>query len=143
MLFKAEESAWTPSAVQIQQVSVDPEARGNGYASRGLRDLCRLLLASAPADFLFVRSENAPAIALYDSIGMRRVLEYRSILFEPPPGAPDRARLLAPALGCRRAGGLRRPSLARPRAAADRVGAPARLDARTRMRDRAVPQLTR
>jgi ribosomal protein S18 acetylase RimI-like enzyme len=81
VLFKAEASAWTPSAVQIQQVWVDPEARGNGYASRGLRDLCRLLLASTPAVVLFVRSENAPAIALYDSIGMRRVLEYRSILF--------------------------------------------------------------
>ena len=79
--FKAEASAWTPSAVQIQQVWVDPEARGNGYASRGLRDLCRLLLASTPAVVLFVRRENAPAIALYDSIGMRRVLEYRSVLF--------------------------------------------------------------
>jgi predicted GNAT family acetyltransferase len=79
--FKAEASAWTPSAVQIQQVWVDPEVRGNGYASRGLRDLCRLLLASTPAVVLFVRRENAPAIALYDSIGMRRVLEYRSILF--------------------------------------------------------------
>jgi ribosomal protein S18 acetylase RimI-like enzyme len=81
VLFKAEASAWTPSAVQIQQVWVDPEARGNGYAARGLRDLCRLLLASTPAVVLFVRRENAPAIALYDSIGMRRVLEYRSILF--------------------------------------------------------------
>jgi ribosomal protein S18 acetylase RimI-like enzyme len=81
VLFKAEASAWTPSAVQIQQVWVDPAARGNGYASRGLRDLCRLLLAGTPAVVLFVRSENAPAIALYDSIGMRRVLEYRSILF--------------------------------------------------------------
>ena len=81
VLFKAEASAWTPSAVQIQQVWVDPEVRGNGYASRGLRDLCRLLLASTPAVVLFVRRENAPAIALYDSIGMRRVLEYRSILF--------------------------------------------------------------
>jgi len=80
VLFKAEASAWTPSAVQIQQVWVDPEARGNGYASRGLRDLCRLLLASTPAVVLFVRRENAPAIALYDSIGMRRRLEYRSIL---------------------------------------------------------------
>ena len=79
--FKAEVSAWTPAVVQVQQVWVDPEARGNGYASRGLRDLCRLLLASTPAVVLFVRSENAPAIALYDSIGMRRVLEYRSILF--------------------------------------------------------------
>jgi uncharacterized protein len=67
--------------VQIQEVWVDPEARGKGYAARGLRDLCRLLLATTPAVVLFVRRENAPAIALYDSIGMRRVLEYRSILF--------------------------------------------------------------
>ena len=30
---------------------------------------------------LFVRTDNAPAIRLYDSIGMQRVLTYRSILF--------------------------------------------------------------
>jgi predicted GNAT family acetyltransferase len=80
ILFKAEASAWTPSAVQIQQVWVDPEVRREGYGQRGMRDLCRLLLASTPAVVLFVRRENAPAIGLYDSIGMRRVLEYRSIL---------------------------------------------------------------
>jgi uncharacterized protein len=80
VLFKAEASAWTPHAVQIQQVWVDPEARGHGYASRGLRDLCRLLLATTPAITLFVRTDNAPAIALYDSIGMKRALEYRTVL---------------------------------------------------------------
>jgi uncharacterized protein len=79
--FKAEASAWTPRAVQLQQVWTDPEARGHGYAARGLRDLCRLLLAEVPVVTLFVRRENAPAIALYDSVGMRRALEYRSILF--------------------------------------------------------------
>ncbi len=30
---------------------------------------------------LFVRTDNVPAIRLYESIGMRRVLSYRSILF--------------------------------------------------------------
>src|SRR5206468_8730 len=40
ILFKAEASAWTPKAIQLQQVWTDPEARGHGYASRGLRDLC-------------------------------------------------------------------------------------------------------
>jgi uncharacterized protein len=79
--FKAEVSAWSPDAVQIAQVWVDPEARRRGYASRGLRDLCRMLLERVPAVTLFVRAENAPAIALYAAIGMRRELTYRSILF--------------------------------------------------------------
>ena len=81
ILFKAEASAWTPSAVQIQQVWVDPEARSRGYGSRGMRDLVRLLLNSSPTVTLFVRAENAPAIATYEAIGMQKVLEYRSILF--------------------------------------------------------------
>jgi len=81
ILFKAEASAWTPSAVQLQQVWVDPEVRGRGYGARGLGDLCRLLLETTPTVTLFVRRENAPAIALYDAVGMRRVLEYRSVLF--------------------------------------------------------------
>ena len=81
ILFKAEASAWTPSAVQLQQVWVDPEVRGRGYGRRGLADLCRLLLASTPAVTLFVRRENTAAIRLYDAVGMRRALEYRSVLF--------------------------------------------------------------
>jgi len=81
ILFKAEASAWTDGAVQIQQVWTDPEVRGRGFASRGLRDLCRLLLRTTPAVTLFVRTDNRPAIALYEAIGMQRVLEYRSVLF--------------------------------------------------------------
>jgi uncharacterized protein len=81
VLFKAECSAWTPQAVQVSQVWTDPEARGRGYAKRGMRDLCRLFLETTPTVTLFVRRDNAPAIALYDAIGMRRVLEYRSVLF--------------------------------------------------------------
>ncbi len=34
--FKAEASAWTPAAVQLQQVWVDPQARRRGYARRAL-----------------------------------------------------------------------------------------------------------
>jgi hypothetical protein len=81
VLFKAEASAWTPSAVQVQQVWVDPEVRGHGYGQRGMRDLCRLLLETTPAVTLFVRTENAVAIHVYEAIGMRRALTYRSILF--------------------------------------------------------------
>jgi GNAT superfamily N-acetyltransferase len=81
ILFKAEASAWTPSAVQLQQVWVDPVARRRGYGSRGLRDLCRLLLETTPVVTLFVRTDNGPAIALYEAIGMQRVGSYRSVLF--------------------------------------------------------------
>ena len=81
VLFKAEASAWTPAAVQVQQVWVDPAVRGRGYGARGMRDLCRRLLESTPIVTLFVRTENAAAIALYDSIGMYRVGRYRSLLF--------------------------------------------------------------
>jgi uncharacterized protein len=81
ILFKAEASAWTPSAVQLQQVWVDPDARGRGYATRGLRDLCRLLLKRVPVVCLFVRPENDAAIRLYERVGMRRAMTFRSLLF--------------------------------------------------------------
>jgi uncharacterized protein len=79
--FKAEASAWTPAAVQLQQVWVDPQARRRGYARRALADLCRLLLQRVPAVCLFVRPENYPALRLYDSVGMTRELTYRSLVF--------------------------------------------------------------
>jgi RimJ/RimL family protein N-acetyltransferase len=79
--FKAEASAWTPSTVQIQQVWVDPSVRGRGYAQRGMRDLCRLLLGHVPHVCLFVRPENAPAIRVYEAIGMQQALSYRSVIF--------------------------------------------------------------
>jgi predicted GNAT family acetyltransferase len=78
--FKAEASAWTPSAIQLQQVWVDPAARRQGNGSRGLRDLCRMLLERVPAVCLFVRADNPAAIRLYDTIGMKHVLDYRSVL---------------------------------------------------------------
>jgi ribosomal protein S18 acetylase RimI-like enzyme len=81
ILFKAEASAWTPSAVQLQQVWVDPRVRDRGYAQRGMRDLCRLLLERVPAVCLFVRAENIVAIQVYEKIGMRRTITYRSLVF--------------------------------------------------------------
>jgi uncharacterized protein len=81
ILFKAEASAWTPDAVQLQQVWVDPPARGQGNGTRALRDLIRLLLDDVPAVCLFVRAENIPALRLYDAVGMHHVLDYRSVLF--------------------------------------------------------------
>jgi hypothetical protein len=79
--FKAEASAWTPSAVQLQQVWVDPQSRNRGDAQRGVRDLCRLLLERVPTVCLFVRPENAVAIHVYEAIGMQRTITYRSLIF--------------------------------------------------------------
>ena len=81
ILFKAEASAWTPAAVQLQQVWVDPEVRNRGYGQRGMRDLCRRLLDLVPTVCLFVRPENEPAIRVYEAIGMRKTIFYRSVLF--------------------------------------------------------------
>ena len=79
--FKAEASARTPGAVQLQQVWVDPAVRNQGNAQLGLRHLCRILLARTPRVCLFVRPENAPAIRVYEAIGMQRRGSYRSVLF--------------------------------------------------------------
>jgi ribosomal protein S18 acetylase RimI-like enzyme len=79
--FKAEASAWTPSAVQLQQVWVEPGLRGRGYAKRALIDLCALLLERTPIVCLFARPENVAALALYESVGMRRTISYRSLIF--------------------------------------------------------------
>ena len=57
-----------------------PRRAGAGNAERGLRDLIRLLLERVPTVCLFVRAENEAAIALYDSVGMSHVLDYRSVL---------------------------------------------------------------
>jgi GNAT superfamily N-acetyltransferase len=81
ILFKAEASAWTPAAVQLQQVWVDPPVRNRRYAQRAMRDLVRLLLERVPVVCLFVRPENAPAIRVYESIGMERRGSYRSLIF--------------------------------------------------------------
>ncbi|HWG55377.1 MAG TPA: GNAT family N-acetyltransferase [Gaiellaceae bacterium] len=80
VLFKAEASAWTPAAVQLQQVWSDPEARGRGFAAAALRDLIRLLLERVPRVCLFVRADNERAIRLYERAGMEHVLDYRSVL---------------------------------------------------------------
>ena len=53
----------------------------SGNAQRGMRDLCRLLLERVPTVCLFVRPENAPAIRVYEAIGMQRHGSYRSLIF--------------------------------------------------------------
>lgn len=81
ILFKAEASAWTPAAVQLQQVWVDPTLRGRGFARAGFADLCVELLGDVPVVCLFARPDNVAAHALYEGAGMRLVGTYRSLIF--------------------------------------------------------------
>jgi len=81
ILFKAEASAWTPSAVQLQQVWVDPTVRGQGFARAGFADLCRELLTHVPVVCLFARPDNVAAHALYEGAQMSLVGTYRSLIF--------------------------------------------------------------
>jgi predicted GNAT family acetyltransferase len=46
-----------------------------------MRDLCRRLLRQVPVVCLFVRADNASAIRVYETIGMRRTISYRSLIF--------------------------------------------------------------
>jgi predicted GNAT family acetyltransferase len=55
--------------------------RNSKNAQRGMRDLCRRLLEQVPRVCLFVRPENAPAIRVYEAIGMQRTISYRSLIF--------------------------------------------------------------
>ena len=71
------DAARSPAATGL----VDPEVRGHGYAQRGLRDLCRLLLPRVPTVCLFVRRDNAVAIRVYEAVGMRHTISYRSLIF--------------------------------------------------------------
>ena len=49
---------------------------------RGAAPICAGCCSSTtPQVCLFVRPENAPAIALYEGIGMRRTITYRSLIF--------------------------------------------------------------
>ncbi len=55
--------------------------RGRGYGARGMRDLCRRLLERTPTVCLFVRADNEAGIRTYESIGMRKTISYRSLIF--------------------------------------------------------------
>ena len=80
--FKAEASAWTPAAVQLQQVWVDPQARRQrlraaGRCATSAGCCSRRSRPSASSS----GPRTTPALRLYDSIGMTRELTYRSLVF--------------------------------------------------------------
>ena len=81
ILFKAEASAWTPQAVQLQQVWVDPPARQPGERSARTVGSDPAAARAGPARVPVRAADNPAAIRLYERVGMKRVGSYRSLLF--------------------------------------------------------------
>lgn len=81
LVFKAECSAVTPEAIQLQGVWTDPGERGRGRATAAMAAICAERLAEAAAVTLFVNDFNLPAIHVYERVGFRRIGAMRSVLF--------------------------------------------------------------
>lgn len=81
VVFKAELSAWTPEAVQIQGVYTHPSRRGRGVASAALGAVCRMLLRSVPVCSLYVNANNGTALRLYDRLGFRRTGDFATVFY--------------------------------------------------------------
>jgi hypothetical protein len=82
LLFKANLSAVTPEAAQVEGVFTPPERRGEGYATRGLSELCQRALERSRTVCLYVNDANAPALRLYERVGFRHTRFFRSILLD-------------------------------------------------------------
>lgn len=82
LAFRASVSALTPDAAQVSGVYVPPERRGQGIATRGLAELCRVLFGRARDVCLFVNDFNAPALAVYRRLGFRERAHWRSVFHE-------------------------------------------------------------
>ncbi len=81
LCFKAECSAVTAEAVQIQGVWTRPEMRRQGMGTLGMATLAQRLLQEAAAVTLFVNDFNQTAIGVYERVGFRRIGTMRSVLF--------------------------------------------------------------
>lgn len=69
------------ATAQIQGVWTPEDARGRGYATRGLAAAARRLLETEASLSLYVNDFNAAAIALYERVGFRRVGAFTTYLF--------------------------------------------------------------
>lgn len=81
IVFKAELSAWTPHAAQLQGVYTVPARRRHGIATVGLAAVCDALLRDVPRCCLYVNHFNAAALALYKRLGFATVADFATLIF--------------------------------------------------------------
>jgi predicted GNAT family acetyltransferase len=78
---KCEFSAVTNDAVQLMGVWTDPRFRRRGLGRELLREVCGHLFRRGKVVTLFVNDFNAPAIALYESLGFQRIGMNRALIW--------------------------------------------------------------
>jgi ribosomal protein S18 acetylase RimI-like enzyme len=81
ILFKAELSAWTPEAVQIQGVYTAPVARGRGVATRALASMCAALLRETALCTLYVNHYNSVALSVYRRVGFHSLSRFATVIY--------------------------------------------------------------
>jgi GNAT superfamily N-acetyltransferase len=81
VVFKAELSAWTQEAVQVQGVYTAPEVRNRGIATAGLAAVCRDALEQVPACTLYVNHYNAAARTVYARLGFEPVADFATLFY--------------------------------------------------------------
>jgi predicted GNAT family acetyltransferase len=78
---KCEYSAFTPEAVQLMGVWTDPRYRRRGFGRTLMREVCGHLARKGRSVTLFVNDFNRPAIALYESLGFKRIGTNRALIW--------------------------------------------------------------
>lgn len=78
---KCEYSAVTNEAVQLMGVWTHPYYRRRGLSRELLREVCGHLARRSKTVTLFVNDFNTPAVALYESLGFRRIGMNRALIW--------------------------------------------------------------
>lgn len=81
VVFKAELSAWTPEAVQIQGVYTAPRHRNRGIATAAMAAVCSAVLDEVSACTLYVNHYNAAARTVYARLGFEQVASLATLMY--------------------------------------------------------------
>jgi len=81
VIFKAELSAWTPEAVQVQGVYTAPRHRNRGIATAAMAAVCEAVLRDVPVCTLYVNHYNLAARAVYRRLGFEQVATLATLMY--------------------------------------------------------------